>query len=227
MAQNIQEHMEMRQVFEQFEKHLLLDDMPSEFFEAFDSDILNSLIPFAMLTKLKSAEQSPVHHPEGNVWNHTMLVVDRAASVKSMSRNPRAFMWAALLHDIGKPDTTRLRKGKLTSYNHDIVGAKLAVEFLTIVGEEQPFIDEVTALVRWHMQILFAVKSQSFANIREMKEQVSVWDAALLGTCDRLGRLRPDRVKEEENVREFLIKCGEDSLNIENFFSDIHSIIQR
>jgi putative nucleotidyltransferase with HDIG domain len=48
-----------------------------------------------------------------------LLVVDEAAKRKAYSTDQRVFMWAALLHDIGKPASTRLRKGRITAYNHD------------------------------------------------------------------------------------------------------------
>jgi putative nucleotidyltransferase with HDIG domain len=38
-------------------------------------------------------------------------------------------MWAALLHDIGKPDTTKQYKGRITSYDHDKAGALIARKF--------------------------------------------------------------------------------------------------
>ena len=53
-------------------------------------------------------------------------------------------MWALLLHDIGKKPTTKVRKGRLTSYDHDIVGADMTKEFLTYFNEEENFITEVT-----------------------------------------------------------------------------------
>ncbi len=84
---------------------------------------------YARLAQLASSEhitgQSPQHHPEGSVWNHTLLVVDEAAKIKEQSADPRTFMWAALLHDLGKPSTTMRRKSKITSYDHDKVGAQL------------------------------------------------------------------------------------------------------
>jgi len=146
-----------------------------------------------------------------NVWNHTMLVIDEAAKVKSKSSDSRAFMWAALLHDIGKPDTTRIRKGKITSYEHDKLGAKMSKEFLEQFKSnvennvDDKFIEKVASLVRWHMQILFVVKSLPFADINRMKEQAPVCDIALLGLCDRLGRTGANR-EEEENIRIFLEK---------------------
>ncbi|NMB96846.1 MAG: HDIG domain-containing protein [Clostridiaceae bacterium] len=112
------------------DRHLLDDDKPSEYFESLSDMEVYTKYPFTMLGRLKDTHQSPIHHPEGNVWNHTMLVIDEAAKVKSKSSNNRVFMWPALLHDIGKPDTTRTRRGKITSYDHDKLGAIMSKEFL-------------------------------------------------------------------------------------------------
>lgn len=193
--------------FEALERHLMEDSRPSEYFKGLDEAGALREHPFSMLLHLKDAEQSPEHHPEGNVWNHTMLVIDEAAKAKEKSSNPRVFMWAALLHDLGKPGTTRVRKGRITSYDHDKLGAKLAFDFLSPFVNDTAFVEKVCALVRWHMQILFVVKDLPFADIPAMKSQTSIDDVALLGLCDRLGRLNPDREKEQRNVEAFLEKC--------------------
>nr|WP_319488852.1 HDIG domain-containing metalloprotein [uncultured Caproiciproducens sp.] len=194
-------------LYDAMERHLLEDDRPSEYFEGLEKTVALREYPFAVLHSLKNAEQSPEHHPEGNVWNHTMLVVDEAAKIKAKSSDEKVFMWAALLHDIGKQGTTRIRRGKITSYDHDSLGAKMAAEFLKQFSGDEEFIQKTAALVRWHMQLLFVVNNLPFADVEKMKQQTSVQDVALLGLCDRLGRLRTDRQKEEENVRIFLEKC--------------------
>jgi len=187
--------------------HLLMDDKPSEFFNSIADSPIFIEHPFSMLYNLKNAEQSPVHHPEGNVWNHTMLVIDHAAKAKHKSKNEKVFMWAALLHDIGKPDTTKNRKGKITSYDHEKVGAVLAKEFLMQFAQDANFIGKVTTLIRWHMQILHVVKGNQFADIRTMKEETDINEVALLGYCDRLGRKNCDIVKEKQNISIFLKQC--------------------
>ena len=197
----------IKQLFDAIELHLMEDACPSQFLNMISDETLFRTYPFDMLVKLKTVEQSPIHHPEGNVWNHTMLVVDEAAKVKNESKDSRAFMWAALLHDIGKYLTTKIRKGKITSYDHDRAGANLAKEFLTEVTDDDEFIDKVVALVRWHMQILFVVNNLPFANIREMKKQADVNEIALLGKCDRFGRLNVNRKKENEIIQLFMRKC--------------------
>lgn len=194
--------------FEEMERHLLSDETPSRFLSSqTDSPALREY-PFHLLKQLQSTPQSPLHHPEGSAWNHTLLVVDEAAKVKEESSDPRAFMWAALLHDIGKPSTTARRKGKITSYDHDKEGAKLTEEFLRFFTADTAFIERVTQLVRYHMQILFVGKNLPFADVQGMKQNADIREIALLGLCDRLGRKGADRRREEENIRTFMKKAN-------------------
>lgn len=196
-------------LFREIDRHLLGDDKPSDYLSQLDADGLLNDAPLDMLSNLKKAEQSPKYHPEGNAWNHTLLVVDEAARHKTESLDPRAFLWAALLHDIGKPETTRYRKGKITSYDHEKVGAGMAGDFLRCFTDDTALIDQVVALIRYHMQILHVVKSLPFAEVKAMKAQTDVKEVALLGLCDRMGRTGADREVEEENIRLFLQKCRE------------------
>lgn len=193
-------------LFHQIESHLMEDDRPSMALEA----LFGGPLPpeFDLLRRLKTTEQSPVYHPEGNVWNHTMLVVDEAAKRRGESKSPKALMWAALLHDVGKPDTTRVRRGKLTSYDHEKVGAKLARRFLSGFGVDPALTDRVCMLILYHMQPLFVEKGLPFADVRGMKAHADVGEVALLGLCDRLGRLGTDPEAEAESIRRFLRKCG-------------------
>ncbi len=196
----------LQELFESIQTHLLVDEKPSEFLSGLAEEEKLSEYPFRLLLDLKGAEQSPVFHPEGNVWNHTMLVVDEAAQRKEQSQDARAFMWAALLHDIGKPATTRKRKGKITSYDHDKVGQKLAREFLALFSNDDTFIDRVCALILYHMQILYVVKGLPYADREGMKEFGDIREIALLGLCDRLGRVGYNRAEEEKNIQMFLHK---------------------
>ena len=80
-------------------------------------------------------------------------------------------------------------------------------EFLAEFTDDSDFIDSVASLVRWHMQLLFVVNDLPFAEVRAMKQQVDFNEVALLGLCDRLGRLGADKQREEANVRTFIQKC--------------------
>lgn len=188
--------------------HLLLDERPSIFLNSIVNTKIFKEYPFSMLHKLKETEQSPIHHPEGNVWNHMLLVVDEAAKQRSGSKDEKVFMWAALLHDIGKAETTKNKKGKITAYNHESVGADLCVKFLQEFTTDDKFIKKVAGLVRWHMQILHVVKDMPFADIKAMSEETDINEVALLGFCDRMGRTKVDTAKEKNNIKIFLEKCS-------------------
>lgn len=201
--------MDKKQLFEEIQAHLLNDDAPSLYFNHIcDSGSLDDF-PFILLRRLKEVPQSPKHHPEGSVWNHTMLVIDEAAKKKAESPNPAAFMLAALLHDIGKAETTNHDNGRITAYDHDKIGAMRTEEFLKELTKEKNLIHQVSSLVRWHMQILFIIKSMKFADMSNMINQVDPEEIALLGYCDRMGRLNADQKTESENLRLFLKKCHE------------------
>ncbi len=195
-------------IFHEIETHLLEDNQPSGYLNSVSRTPVFEQYPLVMINNLKNAEQSPKHHPEGNVWNHTMLVVDEAAKVKEISGDSKVFMWAALLHDIGKPDTTKIRNGRITSYDHDKVGADLTRKFLAEYVKDNVFIEKVAELVRWHMQILFVINNLPFADVRTMKKRTDINEVALLGFCDRMGRLGVDQEEEEENIKKFLYKVN-------------------
>jgi len=188
-----------KDIFLNIEKHLLNDEKPSVYLEeSLKTHILDEY-PFSMIKDLKEVPQNPKFHSEGDVFIHTMMVLDEGAKVRERSTDKRSFMWALLLHDIGKKPTTKLRKGKLTSYDHDIVGADMVKQFLTYFNEDEGFITKVTALVRWHMQSLFVTKNLKFQNVSGMLEEVDVNEISLISLSDRLGRGSLDH-KEIENT---------------------------
>ena len=203
-----------KELFLEIEQHLLNDNKPSIYLEEILKHKRLDKYPFLMIKELEQVDQNPKFHPEGNVFIHTMMVIDEGAKVRERSLNKRAFMWALLLHDIGKKPTTKIRKGKLTSYNHDIVGADMVRKFLSHFDEEDSFIKEVTALVRWHMQSLFVTKNLKYQNVDAMLEEVNINDIVLVSLSDRLGRgnLRSGEIRETEKqisiFKEHIIKAS-------------------
>jgi putative nucleotidyltransferase with HDIG domain len=196
-----------KRLFDEINTHLLCDEKPSQFMQSLTGPLFETAHPFTMLSRLKGIHQSPRHHPEGSVWNHTLLVLDEAATRKEQATDSRTFMWAALLHDIGKAKTTRIRDGKITAYDHDKAGAEMAREYLRDF-EDDDFISKTAALIRWHMQILYVVKDMRFADIDAMQSEADVRDVALLGLCDRLGRFGVSKHEAEETIQRFLRKAG-------------------
>lgn len=182
--------------------HLLNENIPSKYFNGLDHELTK--YPLSMLRELKNVKQSPKYHPEGNVWNHTMMVIDEAAKVRATTSDSKTFMWAALLHDIGKPGTTKTRKGRITSYDHDIEGAKLSIKFLEFFTDDYDFVLKVSNMVRYHMHMLYVLKNLPFGKPSQMIKETNIHDIALLCRCDRLGRIGADQEVEERNYREFL-----------------------
>ncbi len=200
------------QTFIEFDAHLMNDNKPSNYFtELSKTEIFEVKYPYTLLGDLMKAPQSPKHHPEGSVWNHTMLVLDNAAERKHLSQNLKVLMWSALLHDLGKTSTTKLIKGRITAYDHDKLGERLSIKFLKEFTSDDKFINQVSKMVRWHMQILFVTKGLPFAEIGRMTSEVSIDEIALLGLCDRLGRgdMTVDKKQEElRSIEIFLEKCS-------------------
>ncbi|QHI71222.1 HDIG domain-containing metalloprotein [Aminipila terrae] len=195
-----------KELFAAIDKHILQDTHPSAYLNEVSDLPEFKNYPFNMLLDLKTTEQEPAHHPEGNAWNHTMLVLEEAALRKTQSTNPKVFMWSALLHDIGKPAATMLRHGRLTAYDHDKIGEKLSKKFLLAVDAPETFTEQVSSLVRYHMHILYVVKDMPFGDIHGLRNHTDLKDIALLGLCDRLGRTGSYLKKEEENIDLFFKK---------------------
>ncbi|NFR87684.1 HDIG domain-containing metalloprotein [Clostridium sp. ZS2] len=200
--------MEEKKIFLEIEKHLLNDEKPSLFLnEALHKGSFDKY-PLSMIKDLKEVPQNPKYHPEGNVFIHTMMVVDEGAKRREISNDKRIFMWTLLLHDIGKKPTTKMRKGRLISYDHDKVGAEMAEEFLNYFNENKDFVDYVRKLIKWHMQSLFVVKNTRFQDIEGILRDISVDDIALVSLCDRLGRggLDDSLIEQTKNDIEFFKK---------------------
>ena len=107
---------------------------------------------------------------------------------------------------ISEPDT-RNRKGRITSYNHDAVGAKLCSKFLEFYTDDEVFINKVAMMVKYHMHMLYVLKNLPFGNRIKMISDTDIHDLALLCRCDRLGRIGADKEEETNNYYEFLKRC--------------------
>ncbi len=157
--------------------------------------------PFIKIKKLENIEQNLIHHPEGDVLNHTLMVIDKASEYREKSKDKRVYMWAALLHDLGKLTTTRLRNGQPTSYAHDIQGEILSREFLHQLIDDESFINDVCLLVKHHMQPLFYDKKLPYFREEEIEKEQNHEEIALLSLADRLGRGNTcsEKQRQEEN----------------------------
>ena len=118
--------------------------------------VLDQLFP--EIKALIDVPQDPEWHPEGDVFVHTRLVIDRARELIDDLPYPKqvAVMLAALAHDFGKPATTEFIDGRLRSRGHEEAGVEPALRFLdklnihTLEGYEVRA--QVVVLVRNHLK---------------------------------------------------------------------------
>ena len=135
----------------ELEKALLQAEHPSVFFETLRE--MNQLRPwFSEVADLIGVPQNPRFHTEGDVWNHTMLVLDAAAQYRERAERPLGLMLAALTHDFGRPATTELESGVFHAYGHEEAGAALAERFLRRLTNETALIEYVSNLTALHMK---------------------------------------------------------------------------
>ncbi|MCI7618313.1 MAG: tRNA nucleotidyltransferase [Firmicutes bacterium] len=151
-------------VEDELKKALLKGKNPSIFFEVLRrAGGLDAWFP--ELKALIGLEQDPKFHPEGDVWTHTMEVLDRAAAYRSVAEKPYAFMLLALTHDFGKALTTEKINGRIHSYDHEIKGLTLIEEFLRRITNEKDVISYVLNMVPLHMKPNVAAASKSAVKV--------------------------------------------------------------
>jgi tRNA nucleotidyltransferase (CCA-adding enzyme) len=118
-------------VWGEFEKLLLKAMQPSAGFAlAREVGVSERLLP--EMHALIDCPQEPEWHPEGDVWTHTLLVIDEARQRNGDLDRPRlaAVMLAAVCHDFGKPLTTALVDGRIRSLGHEEAGVAPAAALL-------------------------------------------------------------------------------------------------
>ncbi|HKP47692.1 MAG TPA: HD domain-containing protein [Pyrinomonadaceae bacterium] len=144
-------------VWKELEKLLLLARQPSIGLGwLLALGVVDQLFP--EIKNLIGVEQDPLWHPEGDVFVHTRLVLDRARELIDDLPYPKqvTVMLAALAHDFGKPATTEFIDGRLRSRGHEEAGIAPTEQFLdrlnlhTLAGYDVR--SQVIALVRDHLK---------------------------------------------------------------------------
>ncbi len=118
-------------VFGEIEKLLLKSRRPALGFALLrEWEMLPAVAP--ELVPLATTPQDPEWHPEGDVWTHTLLVIDEAAKLIADLERPRALavMLGALCHDLGKPATTKFEDGRVRSRGHEEAGVSPTASLL-------------------------------------------------------------------------------------------------
>jgi poly(A) polymerase len=122
-----------------------------------DSGLLAVLLP--EITALIGQEQPPQFHPEGDVFEHTLIMLD------AMQQPDAVLAWAVLLHDVGKPPTAQLTRepdgsDRIRFHYHAEAGAKMAEQIMRRLKMSSDMIAAVTHCVGNHMR---------FKEVRQMR----------------------------------------------------------
>ena len=174
-------------LYTEIEKALMKSERPSIAMEYWrELGVTEKLFP--ELHALIDCEQNPVHHAEGSVWNHTKMVVDVASQLKEDASNPLHFMFGSLCHDMGKPGTTKIVEGRITSYGHDFLGVKVAETFMKRLTTDKKLIDYVKELTKHHMRLLSLYPKGSDKAIRKLSMDTNIQDMRLFSEADYRGR---------------------------------------
>jgi tRNA nucleotidyltransferase (CCA-adding enzyme) len=183
-------------IWGEIEKLLLLAARPSIGFQiALELGVVDQLFP--ELQALVGCEQEPEWHPEGDVWVHTLMVIDQARTrIADLERADRiTIMLAAITHDFGKPKTTALIDGRIRSLNHEEEGVAPASAFLdrlnihSIDGKDVR--RQVLGLTAHHLKpgMLYKVRHElTDGAFRRLAQKVDLELLARVAKSDCLGR---------------------------------------
>lgn len=197
-------------VFDELKKALLKAEYPSVFFRVLHAMYQLSTW-FPEIEALMDVPQEPAYHPEGDVFVHTMLVLDRAAALRSKAVYPLGLMVAALCHDLGKTTTTALIDGRVHAHEHEFAGISIAERLLERLSTERKLKQYVSNMIALHMRpnALFAMKSGKFAYMKLFDSAIEPDDLLLLSEADYYGTAKTQAsfaeisLKSHEMIRDF------------------------
>jgi len=122
-----------------------------------ESGILSEIMP--EVDVLRGVEQPPRFHPEGDVWEHTLRMLDLLPSGEGVENDMR-LAWGIVMHDIGKARTRSEDESGINFYGHVREGEKIADALMRRLKFSRAETETILALIHCHML---------FINVREMR----------------------------------------------------------
>lgn len=110
-----------------------------------ESGLLHEVLP--EVERYQGVEQPPQFHPEGDVWMHTLMMLEGLEPGVS-----HTLAWAVLLHDVGKPPTFRRAPDRIRFDNHADIGAKMAAGIGQRLRMSNDDIGQIVSIVAQHMK---------------------------------------------------------------------------
>ena len=198
-------------------------------------DFQACLAAFPALELAKLAPQNPEHHAEGNVWIHTMLVVEALVAMPAyalLSRRDQEIVFlAALLHDIAKYSTTKVDPvtGAISQPGHSQKGAVDVRIALWDAGAPFDVREAICRLIAVHQVPFFAVKGSRSGKtpefiVRELSWHLDIPLLAMLAEADIRGRICADREAILDRIEAFRDQARkEDCFGKPRHFADAHT----
>ena len=170
-------------------KALLKSEKPSIFFEEMRR-MKQLSYWFPEVEALIDVPQNPVHHPEGDVWIHTMMVLDAAAQFRGEAVYPEGFMMAALTHDFGKAVSTVIEGDKVRAIGHNQTGVEITKRFLNRISNENRMLQYVLNMVELHMEpnMMASAGASLKSTTRMFDQSICPEDLLLLAKADHYGK---------------------------------------
>ncbi len=149
-----------------------------------ETGLLREVLPEISL--MRGVQQPPEFHPEGDVFAHTLLLMENLPKPC-----PPTLAWGALLHDVGKPATFRVAPDRIRFDGHVDVGVKIAEEICERLRFSNHDAAQVLALVDNHMR---------FGDATRMKESTLKKFLRLPGFNEHLALHRADSLASHRNL---------------------------
>jgi tRNA nucleotidyltransferase (CCA-adding enzyme) len=168
-------------IFEEWRKLLVLGRRPSRGLAFLRAS--GWLAYYPELAALVDCPQDPEWHPEGDVWTHTLHVMDAYADERAGDAwEDLVVGFGCLCHDLGKPATTEIVDGRVRSPGHEPEGEAPTRAFLARLTEQERLAEEVVPLVREHLKPILLYRERAGAPaVRRLARRV--------GRIDRLVRV--------------------------------------
>lgn len=175
-----------------------------------------ALSGFAWWRAMAACPQDPIFHAEGDVATHTRMVVEEMQANKewqALSTDQRGLLLlTALLHDVGKPDTTREEAGRITARGHSGRGEVMARRMLWEAAVPFAVREQVCALIRFHQVPLWLIERNDARFQAHCISQTARCDyLAILADADIRGRICADKEALLLNIACFGEICREEN----------------
>ena len=132
------------------------------------------------VSRMHGVAQSPDFHPEGDVFVHTMLLLEQCRAGVG-----ETLALGALLHDVAKPVSVGHHKGRITFYGHQSVGADMALDICRRLRRSRATGERVAYLVRNHLRLVQA-PDMRLATLKRMLREPGFDELLALARMDAL-----------------------------------------